>query len=96
MFPFAAYGNIIMPPSRFNDFLDRHRDEIIRLNINFYANNEDGVSIKRAPDSEEAVGVFEHNSLHHVFCVFNHEGEYWGFVEQRVNRPRSRIRTRVQ
>ena len=81
MFPLAAYGNVIFRYSNFNDFFRRHRNEFVRLNINFYANNEGGVSIKREPGSEEVVGVFEHNSLRNISYVFNHEGEYWGFME---------------
>ena len=89
MFPFAAYGNLIIYPRHVDAFFRQHRDEIVILNINFYVNNEGGVSIKKEPGSEEVVGVFEHNRLLHVSNVFNHEGEYWGFVEWHGHRQRN-------
>jgi len=63
------------------EFLARIQDESLRENRDFLVQSDDGfVAVSQVPGSTLEVGRLKHNDICYVFCTYNHNGEYWGYL----------------
>jgi len=75
----AVYSDMVIEPK--NDFYDRHRNQIIRLDRGFSANGAGGfASVLKEPGRKNVVGKLQNGEVTDVqySCLYN--GDFWGFT----------------